>query len=173
MYINSLAHCPVVAHSQLYKEFLEYSANMGQYYEESDTAYSRMTAYDREQERIKIEKLAALAKCESSCPDAWACINQHRKRGPLTATYPRMRETVAFPHPSKKFMICVAAANGSDDGRDDCHDDDLEIIKVMGDGTGSGAVECLLPGPFVVHLNSVSILCRSKNSNLRTPSPRI
>lgn len=62
MYINSLAHCPVVAHSQMFKEFLEYASNMGQYYEDSDSAYTRMTAYDREQERIKLEKLAALAK---------------------------------------------------------------------------------------------------------------
>uniref|UniRef100_A0A7S0W349 PX domain-containing protein n=1 Tax=Hemiselmis tepida TaxID=464990 RepID=A0A7S0W349_9CRYP len=62
MYLNSLAHCPVISHSQLFKEFLEYSANMGQYYEDSDEAYGRMTQYDREQERLKMEKLAQLAK---------------------------------------------------------------------------------------------------------------
>jgi hypothetical protein len=120
MYINSLAHCPVVAHSQLYKEFLEYSANMGQYYEESDTAYSRMTAYDREQERIKIEKLAALAKCES------LCLGMHqsaRKReAHLPAAYPRMRFTVACSHPPNKFVMCVIAANRFDDGHDMFHD---------------------------------------------------
>ena len=68
------------------------------------------------------------------------CLGMHQstqKRGPLTATYPGMRETVACSHPSKNFMMWAAAANGSDDGRDDCHDDDLEIIKVMGHGTGS------------------------------------
>mmetsp|Transcript_24836 Transcript_24836/g.56061 ORF Transcript_24836/g.56061 Transcript_24836/m.56061 type:complete len:209 (-) Transcript_24836:111-737(-) len=61
MYINSLAHCPVVAHSDAFKEFLEYDeqkiVSSG-----GDDAFAGLTAYDREQERIKMERLAALAK---------------------------------------------------------------------------------------------------------------
>eukprot|EP00802_Teleaulax_amphioxeia_P028020 Tamp_29552.p1 GENE.Tamp_29552~~Tamp_29552.p1 ORF type:complete len:241 (-),score=48.17 Tamp_29552:46-717(-) len=62
MYINSLAHCPVVAHSDLFKDFLEYTEQPAVYGEEQDEHLAGLNAYDREQERIKMQKLAELAK---------------------------------------------------------------------------------------------------------------
>ena len=61
MYINSLAHCPVVAHSEVFKDFLEYVEGQTTFGESDDTL-AGLNAYDREQERIKMEKLAELAK---------------------------------------------------------------------------------------------------------------
>lgn len=62
MYINSLAHCPVVAHSETFKDFLGCDSGQRTYGNEEDETLAGLNAYDREQERIKMEKLAELAK---------------------------------------------------------------------------------------------------------------
>lgn len=56
MFINSLAHCPVVAHSDLFKVFLEY-----QEMEQGSDALDGLMAFEREQEALKMQKLSALA----------------------------------------------------------------------------------------------------------------
>ena len=62
MYINSLAHCPAVAQSDVFREFLESDQNGFTVGEIGDDTLAGLNAYDREQERIKMEKLAELAK---------------------------------------------------------------------------------------------------------------
>uniref|UniRef100_A0A7S0QGV0 PX domain-containing protein n=1 Tax=Cryptomonas curvata TaxID=233186 RepID=A0A7S0QGV0_9CRYP len=69
MYINALAHCPVIAHSDVFKDFLEYDQTRETCpVEELDERLTHMTDYDREQERIKMDKLAALAKLPLRLP---------------------------------------------------------------------------------------------------------
>mmetsp|Transcript_51128 Transcript_51128/g.102152 ORF Transcript_51128/g.102152 Transcript_51128/m.102152 type:complete len:211 (+) Transcript_51128:73-705(+) len=58
MFLNSLAHCPVVAHSDIFKQFLEYSEVAG---EESGDGLEGLRAFEREQEALKMQKLSALA----------------------------------------------------------------------------------------------------------------
>mmetsp|Transcript_10813 Transcript_10813/g.21713 ORF Transcript_10813/g.21713 Transcript_10813/m.21713 type:complete len:209 (+) Transcript_10813:240-866(+) len=56
MFINSLAHCPVVAHSDMFKTFLEYAEMEG-----GQDALDGLMAFEREQEALKMQKLSALA----------------------------------------------------------------------------------------------------------------
>mmetsp|Transcript_65068 Transcript_65068/g.155224 ORF Transcript_65068/g.155224 Transcript_65068/m.155224 type:complete len:208 (+) Transcript_65068:107-730(+) len=61
MFINSLAHCPAVAHSDMFKIFLEYSAD-DYNNPQQDDAFQGLNAYDREQEALKMQKLSDLAR---------------------------------------------------------------------------------------------------------------